>query len=128
MAHKHSGPLRPAERSTIVPRSYYKKGLRGKWGKRSTYERRSRTSFKSNLFKFVETKFSNMDFSKRDLKHNNLTHINNVNFVSKNLIAQGLTDNQRQGNEIYVSGVRLRLLLGQPSDRPKIRLKIFLVE
>ena len=69
-----------------------------------------------------------MDFSKRDLKHNNLTHINNVNFVSKNLIAQGLTDNQRQGNEMYVSGVRLQLLLGQPSDRPNITFKTFLVE
>ena len=69
-----------------------------------------------------------MGFNKTDLKHNKLTHINNVNFVSNNLIAQGLTDNQRQGNEIYVSGVRLRLLLGQPSDRPNITSKIFLVE
>ena len=79
---------------------------------------------------FVETKFSNMDLNKTDLKHNNLTHINNVNFVSNNLIPQGLTDNQRQrqGNEMYVSGVRLRLLLGQPSDRPNITSKIFLVE
>ena len=128
MARKHSGPLRPGERSTIVPRSYYKKGLRGKWGKRSTYTRRSRTSFKSNLFMFVETKFSNMDLNKTDLKHNNLTHINNVNFVSTNLIAQGSTDNQRQGNEIYVSGVRLRLLLGQPSDRPNKTFQRFLVE
>ena len=77
---------------------------------------------------FVETKFSNMDLNKTDLKHNNLTHINNVNFVSNNLIAQGLTDNQRQGNEIYVSGVRLRLLLGQPSDRPNKTFQRFLVE
>ena len=125
MARKYSGPLRPGEKSAIVPRSYYKKRLRGKWGKRCIHARRSRTPFKSNLFKFVETEFSNMGFNKTDLKHNKLTHINNVNFVSNNLIAQGLKDNQRQGNEIYVTGVRLRLLLGQPSDRPNVTFEIF---
>jgi len=66
---------------------------------------------------------------KKDVKHDSLTDINAAkNITSTNLITQGLTDDSRIGNQTYSSGIKFRILLGQPCDRPNVTSKSFIVE
>lgn len=82
------------------------------------------------MLRYTETKYQNLNFGKTDCKHNKLTLLGttNDNIVSGNGIVQGLKPDQRVGNEIYLTGIKYNLLLGQFSDRPNVTFKLFVVE
>lgn len=81
---------------------------------------------KKVALKTSETKFKNISLPKWELYHNT-NQSSSVN-LSTSLIAQGDDDNARIGNEIYLTGIKFRLLLGQKADRPNVTFKIYIVE
>lgn len=116
MPRKYSGPLRRGERSAKVPRKMTKK-----------ISKPSAKMVRSVLFRTLETKYKSIDFDKTELYHNSITYLANKNLAT-NLPGQGDADAERVGDEIYLTGIKLRLLLGQKYDRPNCTFKIWIVE
>lgn len=81
---------------------------------------------KKVALKTSETKFKNLSLPKWELYHNTIQE-STVN-ISSSLCAQSDDDDGRIGNEIYLTGIKFRLLLGQKADRPNVTFKIFIVE
>lgn len=81
---------------------------------------------KKVALKTTETKFKNLSLPKWELYHNVLKQ-SSVN-ISTSLCAQNDTDEGRTGNEIYLTGIKFRFLLGQKADRPNVTFKIYIVE
>lgn len=81
---------------------------------------------KKVALKTTETKFKNISLPKWELYHNTLQE-STIN-ISSALCAQNDDESGRVGNEIYLTGIKFRLLLGQKSDRPNVTFKIFVVE
>jgi hypothetical protein len=81
---------------------------------------------KKVALKTSETKFQNISLPKWELYHN--TNQSSTVNISTNLMTQGDDDDRRIGNEIYLTGIKFRLLLGQKADRPNVTFKIYVVE
>lgn len=118
MPRKYAGPLRPGERSAKVPRTYRKRMAR-----QST----SAKTVRSILFKTLETKYKSINFAKTELNHNTLAYLANSNIASQ-LPIQGDGDDQRIGDQMYLTGIKFRMMLGQKADRPNVTFKIWVVE
>lgn len=84
------------------------------------------TMMKKVALKTTETKFKNISLQKWELYHNK-NKSSAVN-ISSSLCTQSDDDDGRIGNEIYLTGIKFRLLLGQKSDRPNVTFKIYVVE
>jgi len=84
------------------------------------------TMMKKVALSTSETKFKNINIPKWELFHNKNKQ-GSVN-ISSSLVAQGDDDDDRIGNEIYLTGIKFRLLLGQKADRPNVTFKIYIVE
>lgn len=81
---------------------------------------------KKVALKTTETKFKNISLPKWELYHNT-NQSSSVN-ISTSLCAQNDTDEGRTGNEIYLTGIKFRFILGQKADRPNVTFKIYIVE
>lgn len=84
------------------------------------------TMMKKVALSTTETKFKNISIPKWELYHNKNKQ-GSVN-LSSALVAQGDDDDDRIGSEIYLTGIKFRLLLGQKADRPNVTFKIYIVE
>ena len=84
------------------------------------------TMMKKVALKTTETKFKNISMPKWELYHNTL-QVSGTN-IANSLVVQSDDDDGRIGNEIYLTGIKFRLLLGQKADRPNVTFKIFVVE
>ncbi|AKV62267.1 putative capsid protein [Callinectes sapidus associated circular virus] len=81
---------------------------------------------KSVVMRKVEPKHKSFNTGKYELYHNtfNTYRINTDNQMP----AEGTGDDQRIGDRIYTTGFKLRLLLGQKSDRPNVTFKIYVMK
>lgn len=84
------------------------------------------TMMKKVALDTTETKFKNISIPKWELYHN-INKQGSVN-ISSALIAQSDNDDGRIGTEIYLTGIKFRMLLGQKADRPNVTFKIYIVE
>lgn len=84
------------------------------------------TMMKKVALKTSETKFKSISLPKWELYHNSLNE-SGTN-ISSSFLFQGDDDNARVGNEVYLTGIKYRLLLGQKADRPNVTYKIYIVE
>lgn len=82
---------------------------------------------KKTVMKKTELKEKTQDAGKTEIYHNCFYSgtLINTGFVwplnSSNLMpTQGTADNQRVGDEIYISGFKVRMLVGQKADRPNV--------
>lgn len=84
------------------------------------------TMMKKVALNTSETKFKNISMPKWELYHN-VNKMSSVN-ISTILTSQGDDDDDRIGNEIYLTGIKFRMLLGQKADRPNVTFKVYVVE
>lgn len=114
----------------------YKKTAKKSYRRSTGMKRRKLvTLIKRTVLKKAELKEKFTVVGKTDIYHNcfyNATgvssglviHLNNANFMPP----QGVQDNQRVGDEINMTGYRLRMLIGQQADRPNVNWRWFLVK
>lgn len=121
MPRKYSGPLRPGERSAKVPRRYVKKSVVAA----PNTMRDTKKLIKSIVLKTAETKYRNFSLPKVELYHNNIYPMTDLMGI---MPPQGDTDGDRNGDCIYATGIKIRLMLGQKADRPNVTYKIFVVQ
>lgn len=69
----------------------------------------------------AEPKQYNYSFGKTELYHNSLSLLTKIN---QYFPYQGTADNQRIGDRIYLTGIDLRMLLGQKQDRPNVTFRV----
>lgn len=98
----------------------------------NTKRRKLVTLIKRTILKKAELKEKFTPVEKTNIYHNcfyNSTgvstglmiHLNNASFMP----SQGAGDNQRVGDEINMSGFKLRMLIGQQADRPNVNWRWF---
>lgn len=111
----------------MPPKNKYNRKYNKKSNKPSTLTTNQlATMMKKVQLKTTETKFSNLPIAKWELYHNTLQAAN-IN-IATSFAVQGDDDDKRIGNEIYLTGIKFRLMLGQKADRPNVTYKIFVVE
>jgi len=113
-------------------RSYskYRKGFK-RYGKKA-YRRPSMTTkrltkmVKRVVLKAAEPKMKHSSIAKAELYHNApvLLPLNAL----ANQPAQGIRDDQRVGDQINLTGFKLRLLLGQKDNRPNVTFRWWVLE
>lgn len=124
------GPYRGYKRKRSYRKPYKKTYKRPAGMKR----RKLVTLIKRTILKKAELKEKFTAVGKTDIYHNCfyngtgvssglVIHLNNANFMP----TQGVGDNQRVGDEINMSGYKLRMLLGQQADRPNVNWRWFLL-
>lgn len=101
----------------------------------SMNRRRLTTMIKRAVLKKAEPKCKRFAFEKTEIYHNSfyspggappsgyICAINNYGLMP----AQGTGDNQRVGDQINVSGFKLKLLIGQKADRPNVSFRWFVL-
>jgi len=99
--------------------------------KRSTMNRTKLVSLiKRTVLKRAEAKEKQVAFEKVEMYHN--CFHNGINPISTGLVikvnsgvlpTQGVGDNQRVGDEIYLSGFKFKMLVGQKADRPNVTFR-----
>lgn len=77
------------------------------------------------VLKTSETKYKTLSLPKQELYHN-LLHNFGTNLVSS-FPLQGDTDASRNGDEIYATGMMVRMMFGQKLDRPNVTYKVWVV-
>lgn len=117
-------------------RSYSKKRVvRRRSTKGATASRRRLlTLIKKTVMKKTELKEKFQNAGKTEIYHNCFysgTPIN-TGFVwpmndSTLMPTQGVAENQRVGDEIYISGFKVRVLIGQKADRPNVNWRYFVL-
>lgn len=91
---------------------------------------RSRGASRKRLVKLIkkvaikqsESKRKAISISKTEIFHNSFNVAHHIN-LSTYMPSQGTADDQRVGDEINISGYRLKMLLGQKGDRPNVNWK-----
>jgi len=73
--------------------------------------------------KVCESKSKGTNHQKAELYHNQPANIMHLNDQSVSVPSQGTGDNQRVGDQINISGYKLRMLIGQKADRPNVTFK-----
>lgn len=121
MPRKYAGPLRQGERSAKVGRKYVKKLVRPA----PIALTDAKKLIKSIVLKTSETKYHTLELPKLELYHNNIYAMTNL---MDGMPPQGDTDAGREGDEIYSTGMKIRMILGQKADRPNVSFKIFVVK
>lgn len=77
------------------------------------------------VLKTSETKYKTLSCPKQELYHN-LLHNFGTNLVSV-FPVQGDSDSDRNGDEIYATGIMIRMMFGQKLDRPNVTFKVWVV-
>lgn len=77
---------------------------------------------KKVILRTAETKAKNTDYGKTELYHN-VTQSSVLN-IGAAWPVQGTADNQRLGDEINMTGIKLRFLFGQKGDRPNVNWRL----
>jgi len=105
------------------------KGLRSKG--RKTNVRRAQSSFskrvKRVMFKTCESKSKGTNHQKAELYHNQPASIMHLNDQTISVPSQGVGDNMRVGDQINISGYKIRMLIGQKADRPNVTFKYWVL-
>lgn len=132
------GAARAIKVSSGVGRNGWKRRVGG-YGRRMT---RFQRAVRSVIFRTTEKKYklatiqgpvdSNLNYNGTPWYHNALYVINlwNVNAGASGLRlfpSQGSSDGERIGDEIYVSGIKVRLILNLPADRRTTSVKVWYV-
>jgi len=111
-------------------RSFGKKKFVGKTRSRKTYAS-SNASFvkrvKRVMFKTCESKSKGTNHQKAELYHNQPASIMHLNDQTISVPSQGVGDNMRVGDQINISGYKIRMLIGQKADRPNVTFKYWVV-
>lgn len=117
-------------------RSYSKKRVvRRRSTKGATASRRRLlTLIKKTVMKKTELKEKVQNAGKTEIYHNCFYSGTNINtgFVwpmndHTLMPTQGVAENQRVGDEIYISGFKIRMLIGQKADRPNVNWRYFVL-
>jgi len=100
----------------------------------SASRRRLVTLIKRTVLKKTELKELFKSPPKANLYHNCFYNVSGVStgFVwpinaSLNMPSQGVKDNERVGDEIELTGIKISLLLGQQADRPNVNWRYFVL-
>ena len=75
------------------------------------------------MMKVCESKSKGTNHQKAELYHNQPANIMHLNDQTISVPSQGTGDNQRVGDQINISGYKLRMLIGQKADRPNVTFK-----
>lgn len=78
---------------------------------------------KKVILRTAETKAKNFAWSKTELYHN-VSSARQINVGTALWPVQGDADNERQGDEINMLGIKLRFLFGQKGDRPNVNWRL----
>lgn len=81
---------------------------------------------KAEILKTAETKYKTASIGKTELYHNSLNNLG-MSF-SSTWPGQGDGDGQRNGDEIYIQGWKVRLMFGSKADRPNVNYRCFIVK
>lgn len=82
---------------------------------------------KNTIFRMSESKSKTYSWGKTELFHNVRSMLGELN-TSFAMPDQGAQDFQRNGDRIYTSGFKIRLLCGQKYDRPNCTWKIYVIK
>lgn len=114
--------------------SYKKKTPVKRKYSRSTARRRLVKIIKRTVLKKTELKQKFQNAGKTEIYHNCFYSGTSINtglvwplLDSALMPTQGAADNQRIGDEIYISGFKIRLLIGQKADRPNVNWRYFIL-
>lgn len=77
------------------------------------------------VLKTAETKYKTLSVPKQELFHN-LLHNFGTNLLSV-FPTQGDADSNRNGDEIYATGMMVRMIFGQKIDRPNVTFKVWVI-
>lgn len=109
-------------------KNYRKKFTKKSYRRPSGYRRKRLIKLiKKVAVKRSELKQKDASYGKVELYHNVYSGGYVLNSTAS-VPTQGTADNQRVGDEIYTSGVTVRCLFGQKSDRPNVNWKIWFLE
>ena len=113
-----------------------KRGTKRRSNKTATSSRRRLVKLiKTTVKRTVEPKAKNVNFGKGDVYHNSfysplgvppsgfVAHLNDAALMPP----QGSRDNERVGDQIYSSGYKLKMLIGQKADRPNVNFRYFVL-
>lgn len=101
--------------------------------KRKTYKkaavarRRLVRTIKAVTKRVAEPKQFNINMGKSELEHNTLKTFQLNKGDATAMPGQGVQENQRVGDQIYVKGWSLRMLLGQKADRPNVTFRYWVM-
>lgn len=102
------------------PKTKYSKG-KGKYKQQKLSVATVTKIAKKAVRQVAEPKQYNYSFGKTELYHNSLSLITKIN---NNFPYQGTGDNQRIGDRIFLTGIDIRMLLGQKQDRPNVTFRV----
>lgn len=113
-----------------------KKTVRRRYKKSSTTSRRRLLKLiRTTVKKTAEPKTKNVNFAKGEMYHNAfyapggsppsgyLAHLNDAALMP----TQGVGDNQRIGDQIYLTSIKLKMLIGQKGDRPNVNFRYYVL-
>lgn len=82
---------------------------------------------RKTIFRMAESKSKAYSHGKTEVYHNVYANTTNPLNTPFGMPTQGGKDDERSGDRIYVSGFKVRMLLGQKFDRPNVTWKIWVV-
>lgn len=91
------------------------------------------TLVKRIVMRKTESKCRRHAFEKAELYHNAFYGVPATGFVANInsyavMPAQGAGDNQRIGDQVYLTGFRLKMLIGQKADRPNVSFRYYVLK
>lgn len=113
--------------------SRYSRKATRPYPKRKTYRKPSMTRKKLTKFvkkitmKAAEPKQKWTAISKTNVLHNSFGYRIHLN-QTVNMPAQGVKDNERVGDQINMTGFKIKMLCGQQADRPNVTWKYYVMK
>lgn len=86
------------------------------------------TKVKKVLLKKVESKIKHTQLPKAEMFHNRYTNSSIWVNSPTSMPSQGVSDSQRVGDQINMSGIMIRLLLGGKFDRPNLNFQYYVLK
>lgn len=115
------------KRKGTSSRTFKRKGI-----KRSAAPNRRRLTnlIKSVVMRKAEPKVKRANFGKMELYHNTFQVGGGVMLLNDATLmpTQGPGDNQRIGDQINVTGIKIKSLFGQKGDRPNVSFRYFVLQ
>lgn len=114
--------------------AYSRKFAKRRYGRKGAYPRKRKSSYSTKriakiakrvVMKTAEPKHVSYTFGKAELYHNTF-YMGKINDAVC-MPDPGTQDNNRIGDQINISGFKLRIMLGQKADRPNVTFKIYVV-
>lgn len=104
------------------PKSRYGKG-KGKYRQQKLSVATVAKIAKKAVVKSAESKAFDYSYGKVELYHNTINLLYRINGQTS-MPSQGLGDKNRIGDKIYLTGIDIRMLLGQKQDRPNVTFRV----